>query len=65
MIRSGIKGQRFVAVFLFGCVAFNFPLLYLFNTRGTLFGIPVLYAYIFIAWAMLIVLLMLVAERSP
>jgi len=64
MIRSGIKGQRFVAVFLFGCVAFNFPLLYLFNTRGTLFGIPVLYAYIFIAWAMLIVLLMLVAERS-
>jgi hypothetical protein len=64
MIRSGIKGQRFVAVFLVGCAAFNFPLLYLFNTRGTLFGVPALYAYIFIAWAMLIVLLMLVAERS-
>jgi acetyl-CoA carboxylase carboxyltransferase component len=64
MIRSGIKGQRFVAVFLVGCAAFNFPLLYLFNTRGTLFGVPLLYAYIFIAWAMLIVLLMLVAERS-
>jgi hypothetical protein len=64
MIRSGIKGQRFVAVFLLGCAAFNFPLLYLFNTRGTVFGIPVLYAYLFIAWAGLIALLMLVAERS-
>lgn len=64
MIRSGMKGQRFVAVFLLGCAAFNYPFLYLFNTRGQMFGVPLLYAYIFIAWAVLVLLLALVAERS-
>lgn len=64
MTRSGIKGQRFTAVFLFGCVAFNYPFLYLFNTRGEVFGVPLLYAYIFIAWAVVVLVLALVAERS-
>jgi hypothetical protein len=64
MIRSGMKGQRFVAVFLLGCVAFNYPLLYLFNTRSDLFGVPLLYAYVFFAWAVLVLLIALVAERS-
>lgn len=64
MIRSGMKGPRFVAIFLLGCVAFNYPLLYLFNNRGELFGIPLLYAYIFLAWAALVGLLVLVAEGS-
>ena len=48
---------------MLGMVLFNFPVLALFNIPGTLFGIPVLYAYIFIAWLLLIVLLALVAER--
>jgi hypothetical protein len=64
MIRSGVKGQRFVAVFLLGCVVFNYPFLYLFNTRGEIFGVPLLYAYIFMAWAAVVLLLALVAERS-
>jgi len=64
MIRSGMKGQRFVAVFLLGCVAFNYPLLYLFNTRSDFFGVPLLYAYIFFAWAVIVLLLALIAERS-
>ena len=64
MIRSGIKGQRFAAIFLLGCVAFNYPLLSLFNSRDTLLGVPLLYAYIFGIWAVLIALLALVAERS-
>jgi hypothetical protein len=64
MIRSGIKGQRFAAIFLLGCVALNYPLLYLFNTRDVLFGIPLLYAYIFGVWVVLIALLALVSERS-
>lgn len=64
MIRSGLKGQRFAAIFLLGCVAFNYPLLYLFNARDAVFGVPVLYAFIFSVWAVLIALLALVAERS-
>ncbi len=57
------KSQRFVALCMLGMVLFNFPILALFNVSGTLFGVPVLYAYIFAAWAALIALMALVAER--
>jgi hypothetical protein len=57
------KEQRFVALCMLGCVLFNFPVLALFNLTGTLLGVPVLYAYIFAAWALLIALMALVAER--
>jgi len=57
------KGQRFVALCMLGMVLFNFPVLALFNVGGTLFGVPVLYAYLFMAWAALIALMALVSER--
>jgi hypothetical protein len=57
------KSQRFVALCMLGMVLFNFPILALFNINGTLFGVPALYAYIFMAWAALIALMALVAER--
>ena len=57
------KGQRFVALCMLGMVLFNFPILALFNVPGTLLGVPVLYAYLFIAWAALIALMALVANR--
>jgi hypothetical protein len=58
------KGQRFVALCMFGLLLFNYPILALFNVSGTVFGVPVLYAYIFIAWAALIALMALVAETD-
>jgi hypothetical protein len=58
------KGQRFVALCMFGLLLFNYPILALFNLSGTVFGVPVLYAYIFIAWAALIALMALVAETD-
>ena len=63
MQRPVIHGQRLIALFLLGCLLFNYPLLYLFNTDQHLFGIPLLYAYIFAAWALLIALIALVVER--
>jgi hypothetical protein len=57
------KAQRFVALCMLGMLLFNFPILALFNVSGTLFGVPVLYAYIFVAWAALIALMARVAER--
>lgn len=56
------RGARMIALCMLGCVLFNFPILALFNVRGTLFGVPVLYAYIFIAWALLIGLMAWVSE---
>jgi hypothetical protein len=64
MFRSAIKGQRLAVVFLLGVLLFNYPLLALFNRTATLAGIPVLYLYIFGAWALLIGLAALVVERS-
>ena len=58
------KGQRFVALCMLGMLLFNYPILALFNVPGTLLGVPVLYAYIFIAWASLIALMALLAEKD-
>jgi len=57
------KEPRFVALCMLGLVLFNFPVLALFNVGSTVLGVPVLYAYIFAAWALLIALMALVAER--
>jgi hypothetical protein len=57
------RGQRMIALCMLGFVLFNFPILALFNVPGTLFGVPMLYAYIFLAWAMLIALMAWVIER--
>ena len=42
MISSLIRGQRLVVLFLLGCLLFNYPLLYLFNSNSRIFGIPLL-----------------------
>jgi acetyl-CoA carboxylase carboxyltransferase component len=58
------KGQRFIALCMLGMLLFNFPILTLFNVPGALFGVPVLYAYLFIAWASLIALMAYLAESG-
>jgi hypothetical protein len=63
MFRSAIKGQRLIVLFLFGLLLFNYPMLALFNRAAEAFGVPVVYAYIFCSWALLIGLLALVIER--
>jgi Na+-driven multidrug efflux pump len=63
MNRSIITGQRLAAVFLLGCVLFNYPLIALFNKPGELFDIPLLYLYLFGVWALLIGLMAVAIER--
>lgn len=63
MNRSRLTGQRLVATFLLGCILLNYPMLFLFNRGSNLFGIPLLYAYIFLAWAGLIALMALIIEH--
>jgi len=64
MSRASRTGQRLVGLFLLGCLLFNYPLLAVFNARGAVLGIPILYAYLFGAWALVIALVALVIERS-
>ena len=63
-VNHGRKGERLTALALLGFLLFNYPLLSLFSTDGTLFGIPVLYAYLFTTWALFIVLVALVVRKS-
>ena len=58
------KEQRFIALCMLGLVLFNFPVLALFNVDATVLGVPLLYAYLFAAWALVIALLAYVAERK-
>ena len=62
MNRSRLTGQRLVAIFILGCVLLNYPVLFLFTRQVELYGIPLLYAYIFLAWAGLILLMAAVIE---
>ena len=64
MIDPGSKGQRFVALWMLGMVLFNYPILMMFNVPGALFGVPVLYLYLFFAWVTLIALMAYLAESS-
>jgi hypothetical protein len=63
MIGPSIKGQRLVALFLLGLLLFNYPILGLFANDHYVLGIPVLYAHVFTAWALLIALMALVVEK--
>lgn len=53
-----------VAVFLLGGLLFSYPLLALFNVHLSVFGVPLLYAYLLCDWAALIVLIRWAVLRS-
>ncbi len=63
MNRPRLTAQRLAALFLLGCALFNYPLLALFNRPADVFGIPLLYAFIFGAWLALIALMAVAIER--
>lgn len=55
--------QWLIAVFLLGWLLFGYPLLALFNVPASVAGVPLLYAYLFAAWAGLIVLIAVASGR--
>ena len=63
MAKPSRRGERLIGLFLLGCLLFNFPLLALFNVQATVFGIPLLYTYLFVAWGLLIALVAVIMER--
>ena len=47
--------SRLIVFFFLGTILFNYPVLYLFSDeKKEIFGIPLLYAYVFAIWALLI-----------
>ena len=64
MRTPGTRGAKLACLFMLGCLLFNYPLLALFNLPASVFGVPLLYAYLFVAWAALIALVAIVMERT-
>jgi hypothetical protein len=65
MTRDKINGRRLVGLFLLGMLLFNFPLLHLFNRSVLALGIPVLYLYLFAAWSLIILLILMISRSKP
>jgi hypothetical protein len=63
-VKQRRKSERLIALALLGFLLFNYPLLSLFSVEGTVFGVPVLYAYLFASWGLLIALMALVVRKS-
>jgi len=63
MKRSGLAGERVVALFILGILLFSPPFLFIFDQAILIAGIPVLFLYLFVAWALLIALMVLVIEQ--
>jgi hypothetical protein len=64
MTPDRLKNRRLAGVFLLGWVLFNYPFFSLFSRPLALLGVPLLYAYVFGAWALVISLIMLSTRFS-
>jgi len=57
------QNERLVVTLVLGVIALNYPLIALFSKVQLLFGIPILYLYIFTIWSALIVCIALILEK--
>ena len=62
MSRRGTSGDRHLALFFLGVFLLSPPFLTLFSGDGLVFGIPLLFVYLFAAWGVLIALMALASE---
>jgi len=58
------KIQRLLVLFSLGVLALNYPLLALFSKTSFGFGIPLLYLYLFVFWAVFIIFIAFISERK-
>ena len=52
--RESRRTERLVVLVFIATLVFNYPLLELFSGRELLFGIPILYFFLFASWAFII-----------
>lgn len=61
-MRDTNTSDRLIALFLIGVLAISPPLLAVFRAESFLFGMPLLFVYLFGAWALLVAFLALIIE---
>jgi len=63
MRRPSATGERLFFLFLIGVFLFNPPALSIFDVPRQVFGIPLLYLYLFACWGALLLLVVFIIER--
>jgi len=58
------RRERLVSLAVIGILAINYPLVALFSHVTLLFGIPLLYLYLFVVWLAIIALVAVTVARS-
>jgi hypothetical protein len=59
------RGERLIGLLIAGAALLNFPLLSVFNVRGLVCGIPILYCYLFSVWLLLLGVTALILRDRP
>jgi hypothetical protein len=63
-VSDRLRHPRLVAVAALGLLLFDYPILAVFDVDGRVLGVPVVWAYLFTSWAVVIALVAwVVAER--
>jgi hypothetical protein len=57
------RGVRLISAAALGALLFGYPLMAVFDVPATVFGVPVLWAYLFLAWATVIAIAALALRR--
>ena len=65
MTPGSIKNKRLASLCILGWAVFNYPLLSLMNREEFVFGIPLLYLFLFLGWAVLILLMACITFFQP
>ena len=65
MPKAKRQSERLIALFVAGLLALNFPLLSLASLMKRVWGIPLLYFYLFVVWAIIIVVSALALRDRP
>jgi hypothetical protein len=53
-VSDSLRGARMIAVATAALLLFGFPLMALFDVEVRVLGVPLLWAYLFVAWAVVI-----------
>jgi Na+-driven multidrug efflux pump len=65
MTPENIKNKRLFCIFLLGCLIFNYPIISLFNHEVYVFGIPILFVFLFCAWVLMILAMVFITRTHP
>ena len=64
MKRPNVTGEGLFFLFLLGVFLFNAPLISIVDLPRQVFGIPLLYVYLFASWGVLLILGAFIVERG-